>query len=419
VSADLPLEERTRWLTKRVGARDSDAHNRTFTNWDVYFAIVWAGTLAFALGAKNPQWPIRTSAIALLSLLVPWYVWAGRPEMVSEGEDERRSARYIVGAVLLFVPPALMVGEIRLATFALVPHCFMLLRMRWARAAVTVITILPVVGWGLLWRPEPKDVFLNSVFALVTLAFSMAVGSWIIRIIEQNKERAALIVKLDASREEAARLSAAHGALAERERLSREIHDTLAQGFTSLLMLTQAVESEFDRDPEAARRHLRLMGRTARENLAEARALVTGGSPAYLDEGSLEEALRRLTARHVEQTGAPADVRLRGEPRRLPPAVEVVALRTCQEALTNVRRHAGASAPVTVHLEYGPGELSVRVRDQGCGFDTRAAVGYGLPGIRARAAEIGGAATVDSTPGRGTEVSVALPTGPPRKEMST
>ncbi|NUR29288.1 MAG: histidine kinase, partial [Catenulispora sp.] len=145
----------------------------------------------------------------------------------------------------------------------------MLLRVPGALTAVAVINTAPVAAWALVWRPDTHDLYYNSVFAVVTLAFSAVVGSWIIRVIEQSTERAELVAELDASRGEIARLSAEHGALAERERLSREIHDTLAQGFTSILMLVQAVETELAADPALARRHLALMAGTARENLAE------------------------------------------------------------------------------------------------------------------------------------------------------
>lgn len=96
----------------------------------------------------------------------------------------------------LFLPSAILVGETRLMTFALAPQCFIALRIRWALAAVTVINIAPVVGWALLWWPSDQDVFVNSVFAAVTLVFSAAVGSWIIRVIEQSQERAELIAEL-------------------------------------------------------------------------------------------------------------------------------------------------------------------------------------------------------------------------------
>jgi signal transduction histidine kinase len=331
-------------------------------------------------------------------------VLVGRPVLGADPPDERRALGYLAGAIVLFLPSGILVGETRLMAFALVPQCFMALRLRWALAVVTVINIAPVVGWALLWWPSGQDVFFNSLFGVVTLVFSAAFGNWTIRIIEQSQERAELIAELDASRHELSRLSSAHGALAERERLSREIHDTLAQGFTSLLMLVQAVEAELDHDVPQARRHLSLMAETARQNLAEARALVAGGAPADLDGASLPDALRRLAARHE------ATVDVTGPVRALPAGPEVVVLRSCQEALANARKHAGSSSTIAVALTYTHDSLTLSVQDDGPGFDPAAPVGgYGLTGLRARAAEVGGRARVRSAPGEGTTVTVCLP----------
>ncbi|MGP4044374.1 sensor histidine kinase [Streptomyces sp. 2A115] len=380
--------------------------DRSFRLWDSYFAVVWAATLVFVLGTDYPGWHTRAVAAALLVPLVPWYLAVGRPILKGDPPDERRALGYLIASMVLFLPSAVLVGETRTMTFALVPQCFIALRLRWALIAVTVINIAPVVGWALLWWPSDHAVFFNSVFAVVTLVFSVALGSWIIRVIEQSQERAELIAELDASRHELSRLSASHGALAERERFSREIHDTLAQGFTSVLMLAQAVEAELDQnDLPQARRHLALMDATARQNLAEARALVAGGTPADLDGASLPDALRRLAARHD------ATVDVTGPVRALPAGPEVVALRSCQEALANARKHAGSSAAVSIALAYADEALTVSVHDDGRGFDPAApsSGGYGLAGLRARAAEVGGTAQVCSAPGDGTTVTVRLP----------
>ncbi|MFF3614171.1 sensor histidine kinase [Streptomyces sp. NPDC002580] len=399
-----PVPEGARTDPAPGGARASNTWELSFRLWDSYFAIVWVATLVFVLGTAHPGWHVRLAAGGLLLLLIPWYLLVGRPVLTSGEPDGRRALGYIAGAVLLFLPPGVLVGETRLMTFALIPQCFMALRLRRALTATTVVNIAPVGGWALLWRPEGQDLFFNSVFAVVTLVFSTAMGSWIIRVMEQSRERAALITELDASRHEVARLSAAHGALAERERFSREIHDTLAQGFTSLLMLVQAVEAELDHDPSRARRHLALMEATARQNLAEARALVTGGAPADLDGATLPDALRRLAARHD------AEVDIRGRVRPLPAASEVVILRSCQEALANTRKHAGSSPDVAVTLAYTADSLTLAVRDDGRGFDPALpTAGYGLTGLRARAAEAGGTAVIRSAPGDGTTVTVCLP----------
>ncbi len=383
---------------------------RSFRLWDTYFALIWVATVANVLAAEHPGWPVRAVAPALLVPLVPLYVVVGRRLIQGDPPDQRRTIGYLTAALALFLPSAFLVGETRLLTFALIPQCFMTLRLRSALVAVAVINLVPVVGWALLWRPGARDVVFNVLFCVVTLVFSVAIGSWTIRIIEQSQERAELIAELDASRHEIGRLSEAHGALAERERLAREIHDTLAQGFTSLVMLIQAVEAELDHDVPEARRHLRLMDETARQNLAEARALVAGGAPADLDGASLSDALRRLAARHD------ATLEVTGPVRMLPAGPEVVALRACQEALANARKHAGSSVTVGVSLAYTDDSLMVSVRDDGCGFDPAAAGGgYGLAGLRARAVEVGGTAEVRSAPGHGTAVTVRLPVV--RREM--
>jgi signal transduction histidine kinase len=383
--------------------------DRSFRLWDTYFALIWLATLVFVLGTAHPGWPVRVTAAALLVPLVPLFLRVGRPLLRQDPPDARKALAYLGAMMALFLPSAILVGETRLMTFALVPQCFMTLRMRWAPTAVAVINLAPVAGWALLWRPSEQDVFFNGLFAVVTLVFSVAVGSYVIRIIEQSQERAALIAELDSSRHEVSRLSAAHGALTERQRMAREIHDTLAQGFTSLLMLIQAVEAELDHDMPQARRHLALMDETARQNLAEARALVADGTPADLAGATLPDALFRLTARHS------AKLAVTGRVRPLPAGAEVVALRSCQEALTNCRKHAGSSATVTIDLDYADESLTLSVRDDGHGFDPGAACdGYGLAGLRARATEVGGTVRVHSAPGGGTTVTVRLPVPPPR-----
>lgn len=172
---------------------------RSFRLWDTYFALIWLATLVFVLGTGQPGWPVRATAAALLVPLVPLFVRVGRPLLRQDPPDARETLLYIGAMMALFLPSAILVGETRLMTFALVPQCFMTLRMRWALTAVAVISLAPVVGWALLWWPSDQDVFFNGLFAVVTLVFSVAVGSYVIRIIEQSQERAALIAELDTS----------------------------------------------------------------------------------------------------------------------------------------------------------------------------------------------------------------------------
>lgn len=251
----------------------------------------------------------------------------------------------------------------------------------------------------------------SSVGALgggaVSLAFALGFGIWISRIIEQSTQRRKLIEELQETRAELADAHQEAGAAAERHRLALEIHDTLAQGFTSIVMLVQAAQAQAGRSEEELRRHLALIERTARENLDEARFLVAALAPAPLQAAPLAEALTRLTEHFFDETGVPARLVVTGTPRPLDGGTEVVLLRVAQEALNNVRRHAAASH-VDVELSYVDDSVSVQVRDDGCGFAPAATTGFGLRGMRARVEQAGGDVLVDTAPGKGTRVGVTL-----------
>jgi signal transduction histidine kinase len=170
-------------------------------------------------------------------------------------------------------------------------------------------------------------------------------------------------------------------------------------------MLIQAAQADLDRADRQASGHLDLAEQTARENLAEARALVAGLAPAPLDGGTLPDALRRLS----HTSGVDTSFSLSGTPRPLPMATEVVLLRVCQEALSNVRKHACAQS-ATVLLDYEQDAVRLEVSDDGAGFDpARLSGGFGLRGMRARIAEADGTLTVGSEPGAGTRISAKVP----------
>ncbi|GAA2008939.1 sensor histidine kinase [Brevibacterium samyangense] len=187
-----------------------------------------------------------------------------------------------------------------------------------------------------------------------------------------------------------------------------QIHNTLAQGFTSIITLLQAAESEWEHDGSAARKHLTLAADTARENLAEARAMVGALTPTPLESGSLTDAIARHAHAVGDRTTAEVTV-VAGDIGDLPTAVEVVLLRSAQEALANIAKHAEASR-ITVELASTPHTVRLSVADDGNGFEPGSDTsGYGLAGMRTRAEQIGGTLTVDSGPGHGTEVTLEVP----------
>lgn len=244
---------------------------------------------------------------------------------------------------------------------------------------------------------------------LVSLLFSVMLGIWISRIIDQSRDRALLLAQIEATRSQLAQAHRAQGVVAERERLAREIHDTLAQGFTSIVMHAQAATAAAARNHDDLLGHLGTIEEVARENLAEARALVAAFTPVGLDGTTLPDAVRRLAHRFGQETGLVVDIEVAESTGRLDRAQEVVLLRAVQEALTNVRRHARASR-VLVRLTADQEEARVEVRDDGVGFAPgRAGGGFGLIGMRGRVADVGGDVDVASAPGGGTRVTLRVP----------
>ncbi|WP_336159315.1 sensor histidine kinase [Amycolatopsis sp. VC5-11] len=200
------------------------------------------------------------------------------------------------------------------------------------------------------------------------------------------------------------------GMLDERQRLSREIHDALAQGLSSQAMLLQAADRAWA-DPDLAREHLHAAQQIGTRNLAEARSLVQDLAPADLDGHSVEEALRNVAEREPQ----PVRVQFDGPARPLPSRVQSTLVRIAQGALANAREHADASG-VALTLTYLDDEVVLDITDDGRGFDPSAPSaegrGHGLPAMRARATQLGGRLTVESAPGQGTAISAAIPLGP-------
>jgi PAS domain S-box-containing protein len=197
---------------------------------------------------------------------------------------------------------------------------------------------------------------------------------------------------------------------AERNRMARDIHDTLAQGFTGVIVQLEAVEEAMSRNQAVkASGHLDRAGELARESLREARRSVQALRPQALEEKQLSEALKDLIGRMTSGTTVRAEFTLRGEQQKLPPEWETNLLRIGQEVLTNVLRHARASE-FNVLLVFDGREIHLDLRDNGCGFDPqRRHEGFGLQGMRERAEGMGGQLTIQSAAGKGTAISIVLP----------
>jgi signal transduction histidine kinase len=370
----------------------------------VFAALLGICAVVIGLDPGAAAWSRLAAFGVLLALGLVYAVFA-----VPAFRDSKvgfRDGLYVAAAVVLVTAGFAVRPEVALLLFAIYPQVWAL--QSWRAAAIWTLLLSCAIGLvALVVHDQPPVAVVLQVG--ISLAVSMLLGTWIDRIITESRQRAAVIEELERTRAELAAVSHDAGVLAERERLAREIHDTLAQGFTSVLMLLEVAESDMDTDPAAARRRLDVAARTVRQNLAEARSLVAALTPVDLQAAPLPEAVGRLVDRFRGEAALSARLAVEGTPRLLPPAADVVLLRTAQEALANVRKHAGPCR-VAVRLRYAADGVEIEVADDGAGFvqDGTPSRGYGLAGMRRRVEEAGGVLQVDSRPGAGTTVRVRI-----------
>jgi signal transduction histidine kinase len=381
---------------------------RTRRVWHVVFYALLAVLTALELVSADGDPRGRLTTLGCLAVLAVAYATVGQRAL---GEDDlRRGLTYLVPAwaavfVLVSQDPTAFV-----LLFVLFPQTWAMLPTGWPPVALTLVVS---AGLGVLqWvqngpgAQAATDAALTAVF---NAGLSLLLGLWVSGIATESDARARLIDDLQRTRADLAQAERSRGMLAERERLARDIHDTLAQGFASILTLAQAAEATLDSDPAASRARLDLLARTARDNLAEARSLVAALAPAPLDGQALPAALARVVQRFSDETGVPVELAVTGTPHALEPNVEVVLLRSTQEALANVRKHASARS-VRVELGFGPGAgtgaagVRLRVEDDGVGISGDE--GFGLRGMRDRVASVGGWVSVEPGATAGTQVTI-------------
>jgi signal transduction histidine kinase len=366
--------------------------------------VIIGAVVGFLLLDHRPGPRPAMVASALLVLGLVWYFALGR----------RSSWVFVLVLGALHLAAVWIDHTASFALFAWAPMVFMALPLRPALAVIAVLDLLPV-PMALVRDGTTTKVHGLLPLSALGLAFAALIGTYVSRLATQNEERAEMIAELSASRAEVARLSHEAGVAAERSRLAAEIHDTLAQGFTSIITLTQAAESELTADhAAAAARRLDLVLHTARDNLAEARALVAALAPADLHATGLGAALRRQLDRFAAETGVRTALHLGPCAETIPTAVQVVLLRAAQESLSNARRHASPST-VEVTLRAVGAEVILTVTDDGTGLTPGSGAssgpgcGYGIAGMRTRAEQIGGSCEVAGAPGAGTTVTLSLP----------
>ncbi len=281
-------------------------------------------------------------------------------------------------------------------------------RATWRKRGVRSVLLLPLVApaggiIGLLAVASRKRrIPRSTVRACLTVGVQVALALENLRLVEEARK---------AGRQA--------GVLRERQRMAHEIHDTLAQGFTSIVMNLEAAEGVIPSNLDRAQHHLDQARLTARESLTEARRLVWALRPEALESASLPDALERLAERWSADSGISAGVSTTGTPCPLPSEVEAMLFRVAQESLNNARKHALGASRVALTLSYMGETVALDVRDDGAGFDPvrefgktrrdRDSGGFGLKGMRERVEGVGGILSVESAPGEGSTLTVELP----------
>ena len=244
---------------------------------------------------------------------------------------------------------------------------------------------------------------------LVGAVFSLVAHTVWRRLLEESERNRRLVARLRAAQAELADSERRKGVAEERQRLAQDLHDTLAQGLNSIVLMSRAARTAH---PEAGAEFSRIED-AARSNLADARGLVRDLAARAPQDG-LEQVLRGVIDR-TEQPGTTTRFTLRtdGEPYAPPPAVVETVQRAAQSLVANVLQHAQAERCVLT-LAWWPDRVSLDVVDDGRGFDPAAVRrrrdgGDGLALLRSRIAAAGGTVAIDSRPGEGTAVGISLP----------
>jgi signal transduction histidine kinase len=400
-------------------------------DWGGYLLLAFATLLGVSAGGPDPAdegWRVVTLAIALGAAAWIYVVYTRAP--APRRDHHARMNAFFVGvvafaAVLMLRQPLFFVFMIAGFLYATILRPLPLAVVGVAVTSVLVNTLIagiPQTAEGWTWY---------LVIILVQTVVISAGAVFGEKVTEQSEERRVALARLETALIENAGLHAQlltqareAGVLEERQRMAREIHDTIAQGLTGIITQLEAADQARDR-PEDHERHLENARSLARASLTEARRSVEASMPAALEAGTLPEALEGVARDWSALNGIPIDVTVTGEVVALHPEIEVALLRTAQEALANVARHAGASR-AGLTLSFMGDVVTLDVRDDGVGFvvpETGATggSGFGLTGMRQRVARVAGSLAIESEPGGGTAVSARVPaiaTGTPAAPSS-
>lgn len=371
--------------------------------WHLAVALTGVALTIVVLVDSMPQWRTLGALAALWIFVLAWFTIGMRA-------CYRPVPTTIFIAIVILCTGAATAFSPSMATMQAIAYPLVWVFIERMRTAIIANVLLALaVGGGFLISLGTSEAALTQIIVtlVLSLGFSMAMGLWISRVFELSTERQELIDRLQAAQGQLEALHRDAGATSERERLAREIHDTIAQSLTGIVLLAQRAQGEFAAGGAALGDQLALLESGARDALAETRSLVAATASANLVDGGVAAALERLGERFTRETDVEVTVTITGT-AAMDRDAEVVVLRCAQEGLANVRKHARART-ASVTLQAATGTASLTVTDDGVGFDALAASsGFGLVGLRERLTLVGGSLAVTSV-GSGTRLVATLP----------
>jgi signal transduction histidine kinase len=342
---------------------------------------------------------------ALTASFDPWAAYAGAALAMTVPLAWRRIAPLAVVA-LVFVPLTAMelAGE-RLDSgyilLVLIVAIVAVGAMPDRRRAVAGLVLCLGLMTG-LFALEAEDTFVGDL----VFVGGILTSAWVLAaVLRERSDRADRLV---VERDERAR----EAVVEERARIARELHDVVAHAVSVIAVQSGSLRRRLRHERPDAAEELRAIEETARQALGDMRRMLgllrtDDDGLALTPQPGLDQVDRLVE--HVRDTGLPVELAVEGEPRPLPPGVDLAAYRIVQEALTNVIKHAG---PARAHivLRYGERELDLEITDDGRGASANGAGGHGLVGMRERVAVYGGSFEARPTPGGGFQVRARLPT---------
>lgn len=368
-----------------------------------------------SLTAQGP-WRERAITLGLAAVAAAW-VFVVYTITASRRRKQSWLRLYFVG--LIVITAVLMIRNPIFFAFVITGFFHASLLRPWPVTFAGVAAASIVVNSPIVLYPNPEAEAI-TFFVIVVVIQTLAIGLGILgseKLASLSEQRRVAVGQLEAALRENAGLHAQlvsqareAGTLDERQRMAREIHDTVAQGLTGVITQLEAA-NQIKGDSAEQQRHLDNAARLARESLGEARRSVQAILPIPLENGRLPEALADVANQWSALNEVRVQVTTTGAVQWLHPEVEVTLLRVAQEALANVAKHAGASR-VVLTLSFMEDMVTLDVRDDGIGFSQMEKAdngGFGLTAMRQRVARLAGTVEIESEPGAGTAISVTVP----------